>query len=244
MSISYMNTPGVKIKEVATLPPSVVQVSTAIPVFLGYTVQGPLNQGKRITSLKEYEDEFGGAFQYEPEVTAGEALPDSVGKFFLYEAIRAYFLNGGGPCYIVSVGTAAADKDIEIGDFNNGLAEVAKHDEPTLVVCPEAIGLSTANYGTLAGKMLTLCADMQDRFALLDSPSDLEDLTKDSDLTAYRTALGTNDLSYGAAYYPPLSTVMTYSFGSGTQYTTGTPAQAKTLAALATEGGAAYQEAL
>ncbi len=36
-------TPGVYIEEIPGLPPSVAQVETAIPVFIGYTEKAQLN---------------------------------------------------------------------------------------------------------------------------------------------------------------------------------------------------------
>lgn len=50
------NTPGVWVEEIPTLPPSVAQVATAIPAFIGYTENGFKDGGtvKRIGSLLEY----------------------------------------------------------------------------------------------------------------------------------------------------------------------------------------------
>ena len=64
MQVKFPNTPGVKIVEKSLLPPSIVQVSTAIPVFLGYTKNGTAGQAFRISSFKEYEDNFGEAKKY------------------------------------------------------------------------------------------------------------------------------------------------------------------------------------
>ena len=67
-------TPGVYVEEISTMPPSVAEVETAIPVFIGFTEKGILNTPKRIASLKEYEDFFGGA---DPEKgIANEAEPE------------------------------------------------------------------------------------------------------------------------------------------------------------------------
>ena len=48
-------TPGVYVEEIATLPPSVAEVATAIPAFIGYTEKGA-KQVKLITTLLEYEE--------------------------------------------------------------------------------------------------------------------------------------------------------------------------------------------
>jgi len=59
-------TPGVYIEEITKFPPSVAQVETAIPTFIGYTetakkkVEGDLSMiPTRITSMLEYESYFG-----------------------------------------------------------------------------------------------------------------------------------------------------------------------------------------
>ncbi|ERE18208.1 phage tail sheath family protein, partial [Pseudogulbenkiania ferrooxidans] len=62
-------TPGVYVTEVSTLPPSVVQVPTAIPAFIGNVIPMLDKDGKdersfpiirRITSIADYEQYFGG----------------------------------------------------------------------------------------------------------------------------------------------------------------------------------------
>ena len=59
-------TPGVTIREIASFPPSVAEVATAIPAFVGHVrnataPDGSTNIGvsKRITSLLEFEQIYG-----------------------------------------------------------------------------------------------------------------------------------------------------------------------------------------
>jgi phage tail sheath protein FI len=57
-------TPGVYVEEISSLPPSVAEVSTAIPAFIGYTDKGYAGEGPviaRINTLLEYEELFGKA---------------------------------------------------------------------------------------------------------------------------------------------------------------------------------------
>ena len=69
-------TPGVYVEEISKLPASVAPVATAIPAFIGYTEKRVRN-GKtldnatpvRITSLLDYEEIFGGAFDENLTVT-------------------------------------------------------------------------------------------------------------------------------------------------------------------------------
>lgn len=117
-------TPGVYIQEIATLPASIAPVATAIPAFIGYTEKdqgGKLNnKPTRITSMLEYEANFGGAYKEffkvtledtEPKISIGYLHDDDstdkgeISPYLLYYQIQMYFTNGGGPCYIVSIAT-------------------------------------------------------------------------------------------------------------------------------------------
>lgn len=64
---SAIKTPGVYVNEIPIFPPSVAQVETAIPAFIGFTQKAENEYGEaldtvtpiRISSLKEYETYFG-----------------------------------------------------------------------------------------------------------------------------------------------------------------------------------------
>ena len=65
---STLKTPGVYVEESCKFPPSVAQVETAIPAFIGYTEiakkyadEDLLNEPTRITSLLDYITYFGSA---------------------------------------------------------------------------------------------------------------------------------------------------------------------------------------
>ena len=142
-------TPGVYVEEEANFPPSVAQVETAIPAFIGYTAKGPKNAPTRISSMLEYEDLFGKA---NPENFAvifkdGEAtaMQTKVNDFKMYYAMQMYFANGGGPCYIVSVGDYTSAVTVGLpttaGTLLYGLELLKREDEPTLIVFPDLQGL-------------------------------------------------------------------------------------------------------
>lgn len=63
-------TPGVYIKEISVFPPSVAEVPTAIPAFIGYTAkaeykgQDLTNVPTKVSSLLEYIDLFGGDYSF------------------------------------------------------------------------------------------------------------------------------------------------------------------------------------
>jgi phage tail sheath protein FI len=107
-------TPGIYVEEISTLPPSVAEIATAIPAFVGYTETHTGEQPiiKVIRSLRDYEESFGQApsapwkiivkeaeadqFSYEIQDSDGKLVPMfSKPKFLLWYAIDHYFRNGG-----------------------------------------------------------------------------------------------------------------------------------------------------
>ena len=146
-------TPGVYIQEISLFPPSVAQVETAIPAFVGYTEKASdpnekslTNTPVRIKSLVEFQSLFGG--EYVPasyavvaDATKNNALvavtPDK--RYYLFDALRQFYDNGGGYCYIVSVNSYT--DPIAFADLKKGFDLLRKVDEPTLLLAPDAVGL-------------------------------------------------------------------------------------------------------
>ncbi len=243
MATTY-KTPGVYIQEIPKFPPSVAPVDTAIPAFLGYTQKAVDRDGtdltrrpKRIESLVEYERFFGRpqletAFTVTVEevneptpgkpagVSATVALPDDArSKHILYYAMQLFYANGGKSCYIVSVGPyKAVAADLDVADLTAGLPPLAKVDEPTLIVIPEAQALpDIAEFATVQTDALDQCGTLQDRFVIMDvHGKDLSLSDSGTDLRAAITnfrdpGLGTN-AKYGAAYAPNLETILDFVF--------------------------------
>ncbi len=211
-------TPGVYVEEISTLPPSVAEVSTAIPAFLGYTQRG--SGVARISTLLEFEKLFGGPNPSEFTVTtrpendsdpSGPRVVKSITRkadgpeYLLHHAVSLYFKNGGGSCYIASVGHYG--KTPTAGDFTAGLDAIAKEDEPTLIVLGDAVNLKADDYNAVCQAALAQCAKLGDRFAILD--------VKDGDVGAFRSGVGANNLMYGAAYHPYLQTTLTQAYDEG-----------------------------
>ncbi|MEO9871530.1 phage tail sheath family protein [Ekhidna sp.] len=213
---STYKTPGVYVEEISTFPASVAQVETAIPAFIGYTEKAD-DEGEdltlkptRIGSLLEYQELFGGSQKVEYQATVeldGDVKIDTVKplSYLLFHHLEMFFNNGGGDCYIVSIGGYNAEGTISKGDFDEGLKELAKEDEPTIILLTDAINLTSINeYYALAQNSVAQCANLQDRFAVLDIHGEPGDDT----VLAFRNGMGTQDLKYGAGYYPNLKTIL------------------------------------
>jgi len=230
MAVTY-NTPGVYVEEISTLPPSVAEVSTAIPAFCGYTKKTDLKlTPTRIEAMLDYERLFGGPPEVLTSVTVKSSGPTTTDfditvdapkadPPLLYYSLRMYFDNGGGPCYIVSLG-GYDSKSVSLTDFKSGLDALKRVDEPTLIVMPDATRLGADDFVMACAASVDHCGEMTDRFAILDVRPE-QDAVKQAD--DFRK-LSSNYLSYGAAYTPYLETSLVYSYVEANVKVAGPPA--------------------
>lgn len=225
-------TPGVYVEEISIFPPSVAEVETAIPAFIGYTErtewkgESLVDAPTRIKSMIEYEEKFGGGAgpaddslvvkldmadaaiddTSTPEVDSVVVNP----KHLLYYALQLFYANGGGACYVVSIGDYDSDPDKD--DFIGGVATLKKFDEPTIILFPGAVRLTTTGLRDVQVATLDQCGLLMDRIGVFDlREADGWAAGRDQ----FRNNIGTNNLRYGAAYTPHLRTSvsMAYEFG-------------------------------
>jgi phage tail sheath protein FI len=213
--LANLKIPGVYVQEIRTLPPSVAAVPTAIPAFIGYTQYAhAVEEPVLISSQKDYEAVYG--FGPELQSATGPATDisvtidanrnfvtaDAILPYYLYDAIRLFYANGGGVCYVVSLGAYADDGNVDADAHRadgRALDELAKLDEPTLLLFPDAAKLAATDLGLVQQEALQQCGLLQDRFTICDCRED------DPLGTAFRDNVGINDIKYGAAYTPWLS---------------------------------------
>ncbi|HTL83236.1 MAG TPA: phage tail sheath C-terminal domain-containing protein [Bacteroidia bacterium] len=242
MALSNLTTPGVYIQELNSFPPSIAPVATAIPAFIGYTEKGPKNAPTRITSLLDYESTFGGPFHElytatidangNPTITPVSITPaDTESPYLLYYHLQMYFGNGGGPCYIVSVGNydLTAVPVIDAANLLDGINKTEMADEVTLLIVPEAMTLKEATTVATDGKikevydaMLAQCNKLKDRFCIFDVKTRGVSVFDDGDKFRNNN-VGANYLNYGSAYYPPLNTTLTRSYSDDEVIIVNTP---------------------
>ncbi len=230
---STYKSPGVYVEEITKFPPSVAQVETAIPAFIGYTEKAQrINPGDlsmvptKIDSLIDFQQFFGSG--HTPAVSQlvidvnnvfEKATFDT--KFHLYQSLQMFFNNGGGACYIISVGSYndANDKPAYV----DGLKKLKKADEPTLVLFPDAVLLPThQNFYDLQALALAQCAQLGDRFCIFDLyESDAGNPAFDwkTGYQEFRDKIGMNDLKYGASYIPHLKVNLGIGFSFRDIYT-------------------------
>ena len=236
--MAVMKTPGVYIVEKNAFPNSIVEVATAVPAFIGYTERAD-NKGKsltrrptRISSISEYQQYFGVGPTPQFEILDQSTPPVSTafatggkdyilkpadgldgGRYLLYYSILLFFQNGGGPCYIVSVGnyTTPVISGDDASGLLSGIPPLVKEQEPTMVVIPDAVLLEDkAACISVQQAMLKHCGEQHNRVAILDvwgGYRDRMDSTGDC-VDEFRNSLGINYLSFGTAYYPWVNTTI------------------------------------
>jgi len=217
-------TPGVYVEEIAVRPPSVAEVATAIPAFIGYTQKAKKKQDDdlrrvptRITSMAEYKQYFGDTDPLpftvalvENSVTGVITIQPITApalKYLTYYYMQMFFANGGGPCYIVSVGSFSDPiaKGSDTSGLQGGLKLLEEEDEPTLIIMPEATSLANkADFFDLMNAALEQCQKLMNRFAILDIYGE--------DTTDFRNSIRSDPayLKYGAAYHPWLETSLSF----------------------------------
>src|SRR4029079_14372059 len=77
--------PGVYIEEFAPGAP-IEGVGTSVAAFIGVASDGPLDEPTKLTSWDAFRATFG---------------DQPVSRFFLWHAVRGFFMNGGTVCYVV-----------------------------------------------------------------------------------------------------------------------------------------------
>ncbi|WP_342327505.1 phage tail sheath C-terminal domain-containing protein [Pedobacter sp. FW305-3-2-15-E-R2A2] len=229
-------TPGVYIEEIPHLPPSIASVETAIPAFIGYTEKAQWketddlrNKPWRIESLLQYEQFFGYPDPEKESLTVvfdttagknevnGKIDETKRSKFLMYYSLQLFFGNGGGACWITSVGNYTDTGGlIMAADLSAGLKQVAKINEVTLLVFPDSVNLATlTDYYDIHTQAIQQCVDLQDRFTVLDVYHDAANLEEwELDIQALRDTLSgpTDFLKYAAVYFPKIYSGVDYNY--------------------------------
>jgi phage tail sheath protein FI len=221
--------PGVYIEESSSLPPTIVEVGSAIPAFVGYTVKAANAtpddlrfKPTLVRSMVDFVEFFGdsgtdGAVVHMSDAAGAPVVERVEGPTTynpLYFALQLYFDNGGRQCYVTSVGSRSDTASVGLAELTHGVESVAGEDEVTLIVVPEASSLSAGDYAALAASILSQCAARRDRFAIFDM---LDGANPNADVNGARSSFPSGDEArYGAVYYPDLRTTLTYPYVEST----------------------------
>lgn len=212
------------------LPTSIIPVETAVPVFIGYTERrgkngAPLpvqkiraveiSHPQKISSMADYEEYFGKAPVANINVTIKESrdylldhivnrtieITDTISSLHkLYYHLQMYFANGGGSCFIISVGDFSKPQ-VEADHLLAGIDMATQCEDVTLLVCPQVEDLDAAGAAKVYQTMLYQAGEWGNRFAILDC-------FDNRDAFRVRDNVGSEYLNYGAVYHPYLKTTL------------------------------------
>lgn len=229
MAFSY-KTPGVYLEEIVKLPPSVASVETAIPCFFGVTQKAVeikagdlIGVAKKINSLADYEFYYGFADVVKAEVLVKLNLPAeaklaSAYHNNMYYAVKHYFDNGGGPCYIHSIGDFDRT-NVDVNTYKNELLKLDLVDEVTLIVVPDLSALANKDqYYDVYNAALQKVSALQDKFVIIDVNRELTagKVSATKSKTEFRNTISNNGdaIKYGAAYFPHVETTYSYDYAT------------------------------
>jgi phage tail sheath protein FI len=154
---------------------------------------GPAGQAPSFNAMYTYD--------FNPPASEGfvlksSSLPNEPNQFNLYWTMQAFFANGGGQCFVVSVGSywsypseypttvpnlipdSWLPGTISASALEVGLEAAGFAMGPTMIVIPEACQLATFDgqtwtfngYDSLMQQMLQQASTLQDRVAIIDLP--------------------------------------------------------------------------
>jgi phage tail sheath protein FI len=133
-------------------------------------------------------------------------------KYLMYYSLQLFFDNGGGECYIVSVGDLSKGIPME-ADLQTGLDEIKKLRDATLIVFPDAMNMSRDDYYKIHNAAIAQCVLLKDRFTVFDvwiddTPNNLTDNI--DELRSANLPVGSDTLKYAAVYYPRIYVDIAY----------------------------------
>jgi uncharacterized protein len=161
----FIGTVPDKIKLVAPDPSA---DTPGLTKFVEFTVPVAAKTPTLVTSWTQFTRQFGDlvgdpSLAAVSEAKKKDTVDLDVGQRQLAHAVYGFFNNGGSRCYVTRI---TADTDLD-----NALAGFAAIDEIALVAAPGHTDANTRD------KLVTHCTTVGDRFAILDGPPTVADLT-------------------------------------------------------------------
>ena len=194
--------PGVYVEEVDKGTKPIEAVGTSTAGFLGVSNKGSLNEPVLVTNWSQFTSTFG----------------DFSNSFYLAHAVYGFFNNGGSRCFVTNVGKGQQevkgqensgkgkgkeggevkpeteiDARLFIGEdkgpgARTGLKTFEDIEEISIVAAPGQISPAVQD------ALLTHCESTKDRFAILDSPCEIQG--------GVNKIPKPRDSKYGAYYFP------------------------------------------
>lgn len=135
-------------------------------------------------------------------------------RYSFYYCIQMFFANGGGKCYIISIGNYSVIPEIKMIDFEGGLSKVSAIQDATLLSFPEAVYLPNSDeYYYLLDSAVALTENNSLLFVLADLWQDNLNERQAMDVFRQYTFQYAHLLGNGAVFFPQIIAELPINFG-------------------------------
>lgn len=188
--------------------------------------QIPADIAKAQTALKTAQDVFT-KLEAEASFNIGGysyTINNKTINYRLYSSVKFFYENGGGSCYIMTLGTYDYTKEsiTDTTDFMNAMTLLKKESEPTMLVIPDVVEIKDptgtdlesiyANAYSVQSEMINHCGEMMNQVAILDIPGGFsEPMVGTTSVQQFRNSVTptlSKSNSYASVYYPWLHTTV------------------------------------
>lgn len=240
-------TPGVYVEEKNSFGSSIISNETATPAFIGFTEFANQSNGEPLNtiydsdivsepilihSMPEYEKIFGeadtsgdimvqknsstGAYTAKNEKNKNPYTPS-----FMHPSVSNFFANGGGSCYVISLGTYQDfDNTVKATDVSSSMFFIKKAilqaETTTLILPTDLIRFGASNYYTWGTQFINFSKSQKKYFTVMDviQSDPTSSIFNDKDVSNYREHVNPDFPSYAGAYFPYLKSLTTYAYKS------------------------------
>lgn len=206
-----------------------------------------------VRSMLEYQNAFGGAdktgtiYVTQKVDKDGKVVYSSENKNadgteaydpgLMHPSVSNFFSNGGGSCYIVSLGTYTSFSPSIATTITNEMPFIKQAIEmaetSTLILPTDLIRFGTTLYYSWGSQFANYCGEEKKYFSILDViQADANDPVYNvGDISTYREGVSSDSPSYAGAYFPYLKSLTPYAYKSdlsnvyldGSKLVTGAP---------------------
>lgn len=164
-------------------------------IFIGYTNQS-MGSEETLNNFRSFRTKLG----LPPDFSTSASDPQNP-EFLLAHAMESFWKNGGKEARIISCGKYSLEgQNKSASHFLQALAKVGLAKRNTIILSPDAILLSDADYASLSREFL-LKASQTGSFAILDLKYDFGE-SPSAAASQFRTQIAGPHLKEGAVYWP------------------------------------------
>ena len=194
---------------------------------------GNVKEPVLVRSMLEYEQHFGKADTTGSIAISEKVDPKTKAKTFyaknvkdgvtgtyepglMYPSVANFFGNGGGSCYIVSIGeydqfTSLTKAAVDMAYIKKAI-EMA--EQATLILPTDLIRFGKLDYYNWGTELTNFCQEEKKYFCVLDVIQNAanDPVYDEKDISNYRKNVTPDFPSYAAAYFPYLKSLTTYAY--------------------------------